>query len=957
MNDPRINDHFPIQESLSPPIVASPIPECAEAVYVSGFVPHARVQVFANLIELLADETPPFGFADIRLSRPLGKGESITATQIVEAVTSPHSLRPVIVSALPDHAVRTTKPRVGRQLYQCGIVVPVGNLVPRVRVHVTENGTEIGSRPTACSWHGVFTAPLHAGGAVSAYQVACEGTPHEVHGPAASTVTVRPAPSPVPSPRVDAEKLIAGNDKVTLHGLLVGARVEIFDHGALVCTGWYATEEDNYFFVSPPLTAISSISATQELCGNVSPPSAPVPPEGRLDAPVIVGPICPGARFVVLRRTTINATVVVMRNGVIVGYGGAAPDDVVLSLGGGAALNAGDVVTAYQYMGPTVSPPSSPIVVSAGLEEPAIEILGGEPFFLAKGGEQSIDGPVFPRGVGLGPDIRIQACCSQAVQLQILGPSGELVAEPPLTEVFPGYYSASWPWSSMLGWPVPDGIPVGRYLAVVRTGCDQREGHAPFYLIFNPADIGGPPRFSFDDTAVWFGTDTNSMAGLHYYLHPSDKRVFDIAINAARGHIDSYQAAVAVARAEEALFAYSLNYHTNDVVTLLSKFSEAQCADDAACLTAFLRAVGIPAHPVTADAGLETGAANWTFDTWIEFLAPHAGSTDWRILHPHQYKGMSPESRSTFGMTRGVATKSFNDLIVMANERWVSAALDDGKLDVRYGRNSCNEPEEHIIAASWVTELCEQGYWSPAHWDCTSARAWSLAAENGLQLQVSDMTFGGRVAGSLHVVNRSGDRRFGRFALELVARRLESKQFPVASFGCVAVPMALDSGRSMTVPFELTLPKALAPGLDLFLWAHLDGRTAVLRELRMPSSVECQVTLPAQLGLGNEAEISATVHNVTENVLQDVGVEIDAPYALCVEQPYHRVGDLGPRETRALRWLVRVIAPLRSGSLHVAVSVGNGGGALVRRSFRIADLESSAEAAPGLFAPPSMVRR
>jgi len=47
-SEPKINDHFPIKsgDELSPPIV-SPVGDCARAVHVSGYLPHALVKVFA----------------------------------------------------------------------------------------------------------------------------------------------------------------------------------------------------------------------------------------------------------------------------------------------------------------------------------------------------------------------------------------------------------------------------------------------------------------------------------------------------------------------------------------------------------------------------------------------------------------------------------------------------------------------------------------------------------------------------------------------------------------------------------------------------------------------------------------------------------------------------------------------------------------------------------------------
>ena len=48
-DEPQINGEFPVDErNLSAPIVDHPIHECALAVHVSGFVPKAKIQVFAG---------------------------------------------------------------------------------------------------------------------------------------------------------------------------------------------------------------------------------------------------------------------------------------------------------------------------------------------------------------------------------------------------------------------------------------------------------------------------------------------------------------------------------------------------------------------------------------------------------------------------------------------------------------------------------------------------------------------------------------------------------------------------------------------------------------------------------------------------------------------------------------------------------------------------------------------
>ena len=485
----------------------------------------------------------------------------------------------------------------------------------------------------------------------------------------------------------------------------------------------------------------------------------------------------------------------------------------------------------------------------------------------------------------------------------------------------------------------------------VHSACQEREAAAPFYVVFDPVTVGGPPRFSFDGTAVWFGTGGNSVRGLHYYLHCSDWRVFRIAIQAVSGQTVPYDAAIAVARAEEGLFGYSLNYHTNDVADLVVNYNEAQCADDAACLTALLRAVGIPAHPVTADAGLETGAANWTFDTWVEFLADRGGAVEWRIFHPHEYPGMQPEPRGDFGM-RGVANKGFNDLIVMANESWVLAQLDDGSDDVSYGRNACGEPDQMVTRAPWVDELCESGYWPQPHWDCTNVRMRSFVAGNGFRLTGGEMTFGGRLSGTVHLVNPMEDRHFGRLVVELVTRRLESKSFVDTILQAVELPVAVDPNGSVMLPFDFVLPPTLPPGRDLYLRARLDERSALIMPVRLPSSLRANLDMPLVWQEGAEGTIRVLLHNEGDFALQTVEVEIEAPYTLSLErQRAVRLDVLAPGEEREIAFMARAIAALSSGSLHVAIASTNGGGLMLRQPFRVEGRPVRIEAQPGFRLP------
>jgi len=921
---PTINERFPIKtgDQLSPPVVAKPIHECAEAVHVTGFVPHATINVYVNVTELVGTAIPPFAFADISLSRALKLGESVTATQTVGSHTSVHSLQPVIVSPYDLAAGGFEKPEVNQDLYACGVIVPVGNLVPSVRVHVLEDGVEVGSQPSATEWTPVWTAPLTAGRSVTALQIACEtDSLHKISSPPSDPVTVQPAPNPVPAPGIDAPSLVVGNDAVVLTNLYVGSHVVVFDNGITVGGGW-TTAGANWVPISQPLTASSSITATQELCGVTSPPSDPVPPSGKLEPPVVLEPICQGARFVVIRNTFFNATVVVMRNGAIVGYGGSAGGDLVLALGDNTLLVAGDIVTAQQYVGPTISPVSNVVTVVGSLGQPAVEISGGEPFFLGEGGEQAIDGPVFPRGRGPGPLVLVTSCCGESAQVEVRGPDGMLVAHPQSDEVFPGYYAARWDWSSQQGWSVPSGIPVGKYTATVRSGCRQREAVATFYVIFNPDDVSGPARFSFNETEVWFGTPSNGDRALLYHVHPDDRRVFGMAIGAASGMTDPRPAAEAICDAEEARFAYSLNYHTNDVLDLLENFSEAQCADDAGLLVGLLRSVGIPAHPVTADAGLETGAANWTFDTWVEYLVPDGAGPQWLILHPHEYDTMAPETRSTFGATRGVATKSFNDLIIMAGETWVWSEASDAAADVTYRRNNCQEPEQVVQKKPWVDELCENGYWSQTHWDCVGSSAQPLTAS--MELNRGNAGFGRSVSGVLTIRSEPDRRTAGPVVVEVASDLLASKGFPDSSFDSLSVGAAVEQGGSRFT-FSLSLPRTIRPGHTLYVVARVARRIVAVEPLPISSQVRAEIRLPSRMTVGQEVAIEGTISNVSKQVVSGVSAVLRVPFAIDVRREPLRRPSLSPDEAWRVQWTGRLIAPLEAGSVTLEVGTEDGG--------------------------------
>src|SRR5712692_2283351 len=354
---PRINDRFPTKGHLSPPVIGA-VAACAQHIYVSGFVPHATVRIYKNGLSLIATVTPIFGFTTLTVA-PLTFGDKLRATQSVGGETSSPTNPATIVGKAPAslHA-----PVVDKVIYACGRIVPVHGLVSGITVDVrdVEAALAIGSGFTpndwGSDWSPAFTSPLVVGHHLTATQSSC----HPVVSPSSNPVPVLPEPMPLVPPMLDPPVL--GNDAVTAHGLYTGALLEVFDGATPVGSG-YATGSDNWQSLSTPVSAGSTIIARQSLCHH-SAPSKPVAPVKTLPAPVVLAPICPKDHFAKIRGTTINAAVVLFRNGSIIGYGGAAAGDVTLAFAPPDVAMNGDAITALQYIGSIVSPMSNTVHVN-----------------------------------------------------------------------------------------------------------------------------------------------------------------------------------------------------------------------------------------------------------------------------------------------------------------------------------------------------------------------------------------------------------------------------------------------------------------------------------------------------------------------------------------------------------------------------------------------------------------
>jgi outer membrane protein assembly factor BamB len=366
--EPNISERFPIRgrANLSPPIVVPPIHECARFVSVAGFVPKALVQVFANGSELIGTDKPKHSPAKIKLTRPLVLGDSITATQTIGLVPSDPSYDAVTVDSYPALTTPVEVPKV----YSCGRVVPVANLIASTHVVISDvtlsPPAAIGASDTTGDWNPVVTSPLVADHQLTAQQIACPAIPAKTAKSLPSAkLSVTTAPNP--PPKVTNDVPVVGSEQVVLHGLLVGAEIEL-RYGATPIPDGLATATDNIADV-PPVPPSTPITAVQRLC-TTSAPSAPVTATTTPVTPILGSPICPGSRYVTVDNTMPGLNVVLLRGGSVIGYVGGELGTVKLAVGAGVTLGDGDVLTVVQYVsssfGTFFSNPSNAVTIGCG---------------------------------------------------------------------------------------------------------------------------------------------------------------------------------------------------------------------------------------------------------------------------------------------------------------------------------------------------------------------------------------------------------------------------------------------------------------------------------------------------------------------------------------------------------------------------------------------------------------
>jgi hypothetical protein len=334
---------------LSPPIVQEPLYACATAVTVSGFIPGAKIDVFADGNPIGGGVSDaPWG-QRFAVSPALVEGQTVTATQTFAGATSSPSAVVRVRSHIEDYPHGLPVPRIDpTPLYRCGKAVGARDLVPGALLQVfSENLLGPGSYDPpqevgrvdgtgAAQW--LFVNPEFSEGArVTAQDRICADV-----SPLSAPQIVQPAPAAIPAPSVD--DVYEGATHLVVRNVVNGAVIDVFADGARV--GGHASPGGSQTVrINPPAAAGSVITAQQTLCnpGPMS-PGTTVRPCSELPAARIRPPAA-GDDAVYVTQSVLGSRIIVFADGQEVGDGGG---DVVRLI---RPLRVGETVTVVQRLG------------------------------------------------------------------------------------------------------------------------------------------------------------------------------------------------------------------------------------------------------------------------------------------------------------------------------------------------------------------------------------------------------------------------------------------------------------------------------------------------------------------------------------------------------------------------------------------------------------------------------
>jgi hypothetical protein len=343
--DEQPRDEVPLRDDpnvISPPFFEQPIYQCASAVIVRGFIPHAEIEIEIDGVSVLQQVA---GFPEpdgqlFPLPNPLVANQVLRVRQRSGGATSAWSTPIVAGDHTADYPAGPPRPTIDpAPVFECGARTGVSNLLAGCNVWITADGTEAGRVNGAKEHQGVNVNPdYQLNQHVRAWAELCNDP-----SPPSQDFIAGPAPTPLPTPTFAA--VYESGEQIRIESLVNGARFTLIRGG--VSIGPIRTWGHSHLVaLSPPFAAGETISATQEMCPG-DPPSGSgtttVQPCANLPAPV-VAPVQHGDTFIHLLQWVAGAQIKVFANSTKIGDGGGSPIALIRPVQGGETLYVYQVV-------------------------------------------------------------------------------------------------------------------------------------------------------------------------------------------------------------------------------------------------------------------------------------------------------------------------------------------------------------------------------------------------------------------------------------------------------------------------------------------------------------------------------------------------------------------------------------------------------------------------------------
>ena len=339
---------------VSPPLLKYPIYACASSVVVQGFVPGARIDVFADGSPIGSAQTNQSSGQLVNVSISFTAGQTITATQTFDGATSTASNSVPVTSHTEDYPNGLPTPRIApTPCLKCGRSLGITDVIPGAWVKIFMEQVRAGGGfdppiqigQTVGGSYAVTSTAFTEGSRVYATSGICAAI-----SPNSAAETVQPEPATIPSPVLDP--VHEGVKVVAVRGPggtnpLNGATLDVYADPGMTRIGGQPTPggAGQLVAISPQASTAFTYRATQALCSRSVPgdPVTVIPcanqPPAKIKLPI------PGDTQVEVTQSIPGARILVFANGVEIGDGGGPV--VVL----GRPIAQGETIVVLQRIG------------------------------------------------------------------------------------------------------------------------------------------------------------------------------------------------------------------------------------------------------------------------------------------------------------------------------------------------------------------------------------------------------------------------------------------------------------------------------------------------------------------------------------------------------------------------------------------------------------------------------